>query len=128
MSKAKISRHLSYPVGAEQVSSALISTPQFPRLKLHFYFWSDSHLRRKDYEFLRIEYLNNVQPRNEYPIWTLYQRPPQWRWEIVVQPVPPEFRHLVKRYIAETALPAGGPHNHCGCPILIRLLLANRVG
>jgi hypothetical protein len=95
LSKTKISRHLSYPVGAEKVSSALASCVQFPLLKLHFYFRFDNSLRRGEYEFLRVEYLDNVRPAQEWPIDTLYQRPPQWRCEIVVQPVPPGCPTLV---------------------------------
>jgi hypothetical protein len=37
LSKAKISHHLSYPVGATAISLALASAAQLPELKLHFY-------------------------------------------------------------------------------------------
>jgi len=104
LSKAKISHHLSYPIGAAAVSLALASVAQLPDLKLHFYFWSHLSLRHGHYEFLRVEYLNNSTPAEEYPIWRLYQRPPQYRWEIVVQPVPRVVRHAIKQYILESAL------------------------
>ena len=87
-SRAKISHHLSYPIGAAAVSMALASTVQLPDLKLHFYFWSDLWLRNGHYEFFRVEYLKNATPLEEWPISCLYKRPPQYRWEIVVQPVP----------------------------------------
>ena len=35
-SKGKISQLLSYPIGAERVSSALASVPQYKELVLHF--------------------------------------------------------------------------------------------
>jgi hypothetical protein len=35
----------------------------------------------------------------------LHQRPPQYRWEIIVQPVPRIIRHEINRYIHESALP-----------------------
>ena len=85
---------------------ALASVIQLPELKLHFYFWSDNSLRRGHYEFLRVEYLNNALPSvDDWPIWHLYKRPPQYRWEIIVQAVPRLNRHRINQYILETALP-----------------------
>lgn len=104
-SRVKISQKLSYPLGAEALSLALVSVPQREDIRLHFYWWSDRGLRRGHYEFLRVEYLNNVRPLQEWPIWSLYQRPAQGRWEIVVQPVPRTVRHRVKQYIEDFALP-----------------------
>jgi hypothetical protein len=108
LSKAKISSKLSYPIGAEQVSSALASTPQFPELGLHFYSVFDHGLRRGEYEFLRVEYLNNSKPAEQWPITSLYKRAPQNRWEIVVQPVPRSFRNVIRHYTIESALPRIG--------------------
>lgn len=105
LSRAKISHHLSYPVGAAAVSVALASVVQLPDLKLHFYFWSDLGLRSGHYEFFRVEYLNNATPAEEWPISSLYKRPPQYRWEIIVQPVPRVNRHRINEYILESALP-----------------------
>jgi hypothetical protein len=105
LSRAKISHHLSYPIGAAAVSMALASVVQLPEIKLHFYFLHDHWLRRGHYEFLRVEYLNNATPAEEWPIFRLYKRPPQYRWEIVVQPVPRVYRHRINRYILESALP-----------------------
>jgi hypothetical protein len=104
LSRAKISRNLSYPIGAEQISTALASTVQLPELKLHFYSGFDIGLRKGHYEFLRVEYLNNARPSEKWPISSLYKRPPQAQWEIVVQPVPRVLRHRVKRYILDYAL------------------------
>ena len=104
MSKAKISRDLSYPIGAEAISRAVERVPQFPLLRLQFYLGSDHFLRRGNYEFLRAEYLNNSTPVDEYPVSHLYKRPPQYQWEIVVQPVPCVHRHRIKTYIVESAL------------------------
>src|SRR5207249_9233306 len=103
-SRAKISHKLSYPVGAERVSVVLASVPQLPELKLHFYSGFDVQLRGGHYEFLRVEYLNNARPSQEWPISSLYKRPEQGRWEIVVQPVPRALRHRVKQYILDSAL------------------------
>jgi hypothetical protein len=84
---------------------ALASTVQLPDLKLHFYFWSDLWLRNGHYEFFRVEYLNNGTPAEDWPISSLYKRAPQYRWEIVVQPVPRVNRHRINEYILESALP-----------------------
>jgi hypothetical protein len=105
LSKAKISSKLSYPIGAEQVSFALVLSPQFHELGLHFYSKFGHGLRRDHYEFLRVEYLNNATPAEEWPITSLYKRPPQNRWEVVVQPVPRPLRNAVRHYIIESALP-----------------------
>ena len=103
-SRAKISRNLSYPIGAERVSALLVSAVQLADIKLHFYSGIDVQFRSGHYEFLRVEYLNNVRQVQEWPISTLYKRPTQSRWEIVVQPVPRTLRHRVKEYIVDFAL------------------------
>lgn len=108
LSRAKVSHHLSYPIGAAAVSLALASVAQLPELQLHFYFWSDHGLRRGHYEFLRVEYLNNASPAEQWPIHDLYKRSPQYRWEILVQPVPRVNRHAINKYILESALPQVG--------------------
>jgi hypothetical protein len=105
LSKAKIASKLSYPIGAEQVSSSLASSAQFNELGLHFYFMFDHDLRRGHYEFLRVEYLNNATPASQWPITSLYKRAPQKRWEVVVQPVPRLLRHAIRCYIIKSALP-----------------------
>ena len=98
LSRAKISRHLSYPIGSESISESLASVPQFAELKLLFYS-SKFHtpLRSKEYEFLRVEYLNNAKSGEKWPIANLYGRPSQSRWEIAVQPVPRVLRHSIKQ-------------------------------
>jgi hypothetical protein len=106
LSRAKISRHLSYPIGAEPISESLASVPQFAELKLLFYS-SKFHtpLRSKEYEFFPVEYLNNAKSAEKWPIANLYGRPSQGRWEIAVQPVPRVLRHSIKQYILASALP-----------------------
>ena len=101
-SKVKISSFLSYPIGAEAISRALVSTPQLPDLRLHFY----TDFRVKLYsEFLRVEYLDRAKTADAPPILYLLRRPPQSRWEIVVQPVPRALRNRNKQYIVDSALP-----------------------
>jgi hypothetical protein len=104
--RMKIARNLSYPIGAEAISSALVSVAQLAELKVLFYS-SKFHaaLRRNHYEFLRIEYLNNAKSVEKWPVVNLFGRPPQNRWEIIVQPVPRIFRHQIGTYIINGALP-----------------------
>jgi hypothetical protein len=103
-SRARISHKLSYPVGAERISAVLASVPQLAELRVRFYSGVDFQLRSGHYEFLRVEYLNNTRPSQEWPISELYGRSEQGRWEIVVQPVPHTLRHRVKQYILDSAL------------------------
>jgi hypothetical protein len=105
LSRAKISRNLSYPVGAKSFSAALASTVQLPELRLQFYSGFDIGLRRGHYEFLRVEYLNNARRAEKWPISSLCRRSSQGQWEVVVQPVPRVRRHQIKQYILENALP-----------------------
>ncbi len=110
-SRAKIPRNLSYPVGAEAISEALISVAQFQELKLIFYLSKfaigvrSGRYGLRSYEFLRVEYLNNAKPGEGWPVSSLFPRPPQSRWEIVVQPAPRALRHQINQYILRSALP-----------------------
>ncbi len=106
ISKTRISRHLSYPIGAEPLSESLALVPQFGELRVLFYS-SKYHtpLRSKEYEFLRVEYLNGAKSQEQWPIMNLWGRPLQGRWEIAVQPVPRVLRHRIKQYILDSALP-----------------------
>ena len=84
----------------------LVSVSQFTELKLLFYS-SKFHtpLRSRDYEFIRVEYLDNARPGEKWPVGNLYGRPQQSQWEIAVQPVPRVFRRRIKEYIVDSALP-----------------------
>jgi hypothetical protein len=113
LSRAKIPRNLSYPVGAGAISEALASVAQFQELKLIFYSSKfdigvrSGRYELRSYEFLRVEYLHNAKPGEEQPVssLSLYPRPPQSRWKIVVQPVPRVLRHQINQYILKSALP-----------------------
>lgn len=103
-SRAKVSNKLSYPIGAERISVALAAIPQLAELRVRFCSGFEAHLRGGHYEFLRVEYRNSARALEEWPIRTLFDRPEQSRWEVVVQPVPRIVRHRVKQYIEAFAL------------------------
>jgi len=106
ITRAKLARHLSYPIGAEHISAALASSAQLPEIKLHFFVQHfDRGLHKSHYEFLRVEYLKDARPAEKWPISGLYWRPTQSQWEVVVQPVPRVLRHRIKQYIVDSALP-----------------------
>lgn len=105
LSKSQLTDDLEYPVAAQSISEALATTSLLPELNLRFFFGSDRNLRHGRYEFIRVEYLNDEYPAAKYPIAPLHARPPQCRWEIVVQPVPFMFRHEINHYILDVALP-----------------------
>ena len=85
--KKKIPQKLSYPVGAKEVSDALISVPQFGELGLCFSYSGWKH------QFLEVRFWSP--PMHEG--WS--------EWQIEVGPVPRLVRHRFHEYIVETALP-----------------------
>jgi hypothetical protein len=105
LSKSELTDDLEYPVAETSISQALSTTSLLHDLNLRFFFGSDCNLRHGCYEFIRVEYLNDEYPAAKYPICYLQGRPPQSRWEIVVQPVPYMFRQEINHYILDVALP-----------------------
>lgn len=102
--KAKISHLLSFPIGAERVSNALVHTRQFGELVLHFKsdYWGDVRLRR--YTCIAVErssrraamadrFLNSA----GVPLFN--------EWCVDVFPVPRTHRHLIQQHILSRALP-----------------------
>jgi hypothetical protein len=111
LSRSRIPRNLSYPIGAEAISEELALVPQFSELQLIFFLNKfdvdvrSGRFEQPSYEFIRVEYLKDAKPGEEWPIRHLYGRPPRSRWGIVVQPVPRVLRHRITEYIIESALP-----------------------
>jgi hypothetical protein len=92
--KNKISQNLSYPVGAKEVSEALVSVPQFSELELRFFSYRFyPYWKRGNYEFLGVQFSTPVL----HDGWS--------EWQIEVQPVPRVLRHRFHQYILEIALP-----------------------
>jgi hypothetical protein len=113
LSRSRIPRNLSYPIGAEAISEELALVPQFSELQLIFFLNKfDIDIRsgrgrfeQPSYEFIRVEYLKDAKPGGDWPIRRLYGRPPRSRWGIVVQPVSRVLWHRISEYIIESTLP-----------------------
>jgi len=81
--KCKISSKLSYPLGAELISSELSDVPQAQGLEISFFSkYERMETRGEPYEILSVSY---------HP-WETYDS----GWRIEVRPVPRELKHLVK--------------------------------
>jgi hypothetical protein len=81
--KCKISSKLSYPVGAELISSELSDVPQAQGLEISFFSkYERMETRGEPYEIFSVSY---------HP-WETYDS----GWRIEVRPVPRELKHLVK--------------------------------
>lgn len=112
--KAKLPRHLSYPVGAGSISEALAGVPHFEALSVTFWdeaAWPASEFRRLlagrlPYKVMAAEY----QPARKAGIsgsdhmvqlgW--YEE----KWELKVYPVLVELRPLANRLLRGEGLPA----------------------
>jgi hypothetical protein len=124
-SKAKLSRHLSYPVGAETISRALENTTDLSQLTLSFWespIWPASSFQEvlegcRPYTILVLRLLPATKPgysaSNDMIARGWYEE----RREITVYPVKRESRHLANRLLVEEGLPFVG-----------RWLLSTRLG
>jgi hypothetical protein len=94
-----ISKELSYPLGAEIISRALLDAPQFDVLKLTFYgSRTPADLRHRlatsgVTEVLRATYLG--------PPWRLHTAE---EWWLTVYPVPREHKSQARRLLVEQGL------------------------
>jgi hypothetical protein len=81
--KSKISSKLSYPVGAELISSELSDVPQAQGLEISFCSkYERMETRGEPYEILSVSY---------HP-WETYDS----GWRIEIRPVPRELKYLTK--------------------------------
>ena len=90
--KSKISSKLSYPVGAELISSELATVPQAQSFDIWF---RDKHerlkTRGKPYDILEVSYGG---PRGYRP-----------GWHIVVEPVPRALKHTIRTALKSEFFP-----------------------
>ncbi len=90
--KSKISGRLSYPLGAELISSELADVPQAKSAEIRFESKNDrTETRGAPYEVLGVSFLG---PAHDGPYWS-----------IVVRPVPRVLKHMVKEALTGEFLP-----------------------
>ena len=90
--KSRISRTLSYPVTAKEISEALADVPQAGYLSIDFFHYQRMKDRGKPYAVLSVHYgLNSAFERD---------------WFVRVSAVPRNLRHTVNGLLKEAAFPA----------------------
>jgi hypothetical protein len=102
--KAKISHELSFPIGAERLSKALLPTPQFSKLSLHFNSdrWRNVSFRRYacigiEHSSRRADMVDRFLDSAGVPLFN--------EWQVNVFPVPRIHRHLIHQHVINRALP-----------------------
>ena len=91
--KAKIPQRLSYPIGAKEISDALVGVPQFSELSLVFSFWKfASYGTATPYPVIRVQYSRPVG----------YYSP---KWSLSVNAIPRPLRHVIHDKVITEALP-----------------------
>jgi hypothetical protein len=103
--KNKLPQTLSYPLGAELISRAFVSVPQFENLKIRFWFYSKEDPRViKTYTVLQLSYVRGEPSLTTGKASLAYG----WldkKWEITVSSVPRDRRHFIKGLLEGEALP-----------------------
>jgi len=112
--KAKISRDLSYPIGAEAIAAALADAPRADVLSLAFSahaVWPASEFRRllgarSPYRVLTAGYQPARKPGIGASNHMIEGGSYREKWELWVYPVLREFRHLANGLLRDEGLPA----------------------
>ncbi len=96
--KAPISRSLSWPIRAKELSDALAGTPQAEKLTVSFHHYEPMDRRGKPRAILSVHYHGEE--------WVHGAVGSAEEWSIRVAPVPRDLRHLVNGLLRNEALPA----------------------
>ena len=103
--KGKISHEMSFPIGAEKVSKALLDAPQFSDIILHFKTPQQRQIYLRSYACIgitrssrRAEMAEKFLDSNGIPLFNEY--------ELEIYPVPRIYRHRIQEHIIDHALPA----------------------
>lgn len=112
--KARLPRHLSYPLGAEAISEALAGAPHVEALSLTFSnepVWPAAEFRRLlggrlPYNVMAAEYRPARKPGLSASSAMVQRGWYDETWELKVYPVLAELRHLANRLLHEEGLPA----------------------
>lgn len=114
LSKAKVPKAMSYPLGAEAISEGLAGAPHAAELSLSFSaraVWPASEFQRLvreglPYRVLTAAYQPPRKPGRSAPNFLVERGWYAGRWSVTVYPVRRESRHAAGRLLREQGLPA----------------------
>lgn len=111
--KAKLSRQLSYPIGAEALTESLADAPQVGSLSVAFWgkpvcpgsSFRQDRAQEQLYQVLVAEYRPAQQPGYAGMRFLIERGWYDEKWELHVYPVVRELRHLANGLLRERGLP-----------------------
>jgi hypothetical protein len=104
--KSKLPQTLSYPLGAEMLSKAFAGVPQFDKLKVRFWFYSQARPETLErYSVLEIDYRRPAKSVHTQPESLGEDGLPKLAWSITVRPVPRIHRNSIRTQLRDVALP-----------------------
>ena len=105
--KSKLPQRLSFPIGAETLSEALLSVPQFEKLTATFFYYSKANdFPKESVEFSVIEVkFRNLKSNQNSPQQFIDEGFYEETWEITVKPVPRELKQKIKQHLVAEGLP-----------------------
>jgi hypothetical protein len=112
--KSKLGKHLSYPVGAQEISAALAGAPHVDALSLTFFAhpgvlvspFQRALRERLTYAVLKAEYHSARKPGLSAAAFVIEGGWYDERWELTVYPVLRELRYVANRLLHERGFPA----------------------
>lgn len=107
--KCKLPDSMSYPIGAELISSAFIGVPQFDSLELWFSFYNSvrkSKVRQENipYEVFIVSMSHPIKSLTS-PNQTIKEGFYDENWKIHIYPVPRKFKAIAKQFLINEAIP-----------------------
>jgi hypothetical protein len=105
--KSKLPQRLSFPIGAETLSEALSSVPQFKKLTVTFFYYAKANdFPKESVKFSVIEVkFRNLKPDQNSSKDFIEQGFYEETWEITVKPVPRELKFKIKQHLVAEGLP-----------------------
>jgi|SRR5882724_7138414 len=101
--KTKISKDHSFPVGAELLTSTLLSVPQLEKLKVSFCPMPIPNLKNNAQSILAAQYRNfqiSLSSSNQFIAEGWYDE----TWELTVYAVPREQKYVIKHLLVDEGL------------------------
>ena len=105
--KSTLPQRLSFPIGAEILSEALLSVPQFEKLTVTFFYYSKANdFPKESVEFSVVEIrFRNLKPNQNSPKQFIDEGFYDETWEITVKPIPRELKSKIKQHLIAQGLP-----------------------